>query len=127
LNNSSVRRPAELESAAEWPVNVTRDESSMGDQDDLPLEKHEELQPSRLHKENQPMKQLEEVIQEIRELMLKSVKKCQQGEAGQRRTCTSSRERCNNNKAEEQEDNSRRNFGIQEDFNRAGKLMSRSS
>jgi hypothetical protein len=42
----------ELESVAEWPVNVTGDEGSMGDQDDLPLEKHEELQLSRLHKEN---------------------------------------------------------------------------
>jgi hypothetical protein len=66
------KETVELESAAEWPVNVTRDESSMGDQDDLPIEQHEELQPSRLHKENQSMKQLEEVIEEIRRLMLRS-------------------------------------------------------
>jgi hypothetical protein len=33
----------------------------------------------------------------------------------------------NNNKGEEKKDNSRRKFGIQEDFNRAGKLMRRSS
>jgi hypothetical protein len=64
---------AELESTAEWPVSVTRDERSMGVQDDLSIEKHEELQPNRLHKENQSMKQLEEVIREISEMMLKSV------------------------------------------------------
>jgi hypothetical protein len=29
-------KTVELESAAEWPVNVTRDESNMGDQDDHP-------------------------------------------------------------------------------------------
>jgi hypothetical protein len=35
--------------------------------------------------------------------------------------------RSNNRKVEEQEDISRRNFGIQEDFKRVGKLISRSS
>jgi hypothetical protein len=63
---------SKLESVAEWPVNITRDESSVGGQDDLPIEKHEELQSNGLHKENQLMKQLEEVIHEIRELMLRS-------------------------------------------------------
>jgi hypothetical protein len=29
---------AELESVAEWPVSVTRDESRMGDQEDLSME-----------------------------------------------------------------------------------------
>jgi hypothetical protein len=33
-----------LESAIEWPVNVTRDESNMEVQDDRPMEQHEELQ-----------------------------------------------------------------------------------
>jgi hypothetical protein len=46
---------AKLDSAIEWPVSVTRGESSMGDQGDLPVDPREELQPSRLHKVNQPM------------------------------------------------------------------------
>jgi hypothetical protein len=68
--------PAELESAAEWQVKATEEENNMGDQDDLPFDvyEEEELQPSRLHKESQPAEQLEEVIEEIRELMLKSAK-----------------------------------------------------
>jgi hypothetical protein len=83
----------ELESAAEWPVSITRDERSMGDQDDLPIEKHEELQPSRLHKRNQPMKQLEEAIEEIRRLMLRSAEEAVNKEKLDRKgTCTSSRE-----------------------------------
>jgi hypothetical protein len=49
----------------------------VGGQDDLPIEKHEELQPSRLHKENQTMKQLEEVIQEIKELINFKIKTSQ--------------------------------------------------
>jgi hypothetical protein len=40
----------EFESVAEWPVSITGDESSVGGQDDLPLGKHGELQPSRLDK-----------------------------------------------------------------------------
>jgi hypothetical protein len=61
-----------LESAIEWLVNVTGDERNTGDQDDIPLEHHEELQPSRLPEKIHPGENLEEVIQEIRELMLKS-------------------------------------------------------
>jgi hypothetical protein len=56
------KESVELESATEWPVNVIGDERNMGDKDDLPLEKHEELQLSRLRNENQPGEQLEEVI-----------------------------------------------------------------
>jgi hypothetical protein len=33
----------ELESSTDWPISFTREESSMGDQDDLPIEWHEEL------------------------------------------------------------------------------------
>ena len=33
----------ELESAVEWPIRVTRDEIRVGDQDDRPIEKHEDL------------------------------------------------------------------------------------
>jgi hypothetical protein len=61
-----------LEFATVWPVDITRDESGMGDQNDLPMEQHEDLQSRRLHKLKQPMKQLEEAIEEIRELMLRS-------------------------------------------------------
>jgi hypothetical protein len=62
-----------LESATKWPFNITKDGRSVGNQDNLPIEKHEELQPSRLHKRNQSMKQLEEAVKEIRRLMLSSV------------------------------------------------------
>jgi hypothetical protein len=44
----------------------------MGDHDDLPTDK-EELQPRRLHKKNQPLEQLDRVIEEIGKLMLSSV------------------------------------------------------
>jgi hypothetical protein len=33
-----IGETGELESTAEWPVNVTRDEIIMGDQDDTPME-----------------------------------------------------------------------------------------
>jgi hypothetical protein len=44
----------------------------MGDQDDLPLDQHEEVQTRKTAKEPTNGDQLEEVIEEIRELMLKS-------------------------------------------------------
>jgi hypothetical protein len=119
----------ELESAAEWPIRVTRDESCMGDQDDRPIEQHEELQPSRLHERNQPMEQLEEVVEEIRRLMLRSAEEAVSKEKWIEKHLHKKQGGCksSNNKAEEQKNNSRRKFGIQEDFNRAGKLMSRIS
>jgi hypothetical protein len=46
----------ELKSTTKWPVKITRDEGSMGYQDNLRLEKHEELQLSRLCKEDQSIK-----------------------------------------------------------------------
>jgi hypothetical protein len=61
-----------LEFAAEWQVSVIIDERIMGSQDDMPIKRHEYLQSSRLHKPIQPMKQLEEFVEEIRELMLSS-------------------------------------------------------
>jgi hypothetical protein len=66
--------PAELESTTEWPVNVIGDEGSMGNQVGLLIDRHEELQPSRPDKESQTVEQLEEVIEEIRRLMVKSTK-----------------------------------------------------
>jgi hypothetical protein len=62
----------ELESAAEWKIKATRDEEdNMGGLIDLPICR-EEVQPRRLHQESQPLEQLEEVIEEIKRLMLRS-------------------------------------------------------
>jgi len=61
----------ELESGAEWPIEVTRDGSIMGYQENQPMKRHEELQPDRVHKPNQLIKQLEEAVEEIQRLMLR--------------------------------------------------------
>jgi hypothetical protein len=93
VENKFSKEPVELESAAEWPVSVTGDEGSMGDQDDLPLDQHEELQPSRLHKENQPDRAAGRGDRGDKGVDVEvNRRSCQQGEAGQRRTCMSSRE-----------------------------------
>jgi hypothetical protein len=42
----------------------------MGGQDGTPIEQYEELQSSRPHKQSQPMEQLDEVVDEIRKMML---------------------------------------------------------
>jgi hypothetical protein len=63
---------AELEYATEWLVTVTKYESNMGVQYDTPTRRHEDLHLRRLHQKHQSMKQLEEVIEDIRELMLRS-------------------------------------------------------
>jgi hypothetical protein len=58
--------------AAGWQAKATTvEENNMGDQVDLPIFR-EEMQSRRLHKENQPREQLEEVIKGIKRLMLKS-------------------------------------------------------
>jgi hypothetical protein len=44
----------------------------MADLVDLPTDKEEEAQPRRLHKESQPLDQLDEVIEGIIRLMLRS-------------------------------------------------------
>jgi hypothetical protein len=63
----------ELESAARWQDKAIGDgEKIKGDQYDLPIEK-EKMQHKILHKENQPFKQLDRVIEEIRELMVMSI------------------------------------------------------
>jgi hypothetical protein len=62
----------ELESVVEWKAKAKRGKNNTGDQDDLPIDK-EELQPSILQKKSQSMEQLDEVIEEIRKLMLRSV------------------------------------------------------
>jgi hypothetical protein len=52
-------------------VKLEANEESMGDHDDLPM-CQKNLQLRRLHEQGQPSKQLDEVIKEIRELMLGS-------------------------------------------------------
>jgi hypothetical protein len=65
-------RIAELESAAEWQLNATKEEEDgMGDLVDLPICR-EEVQWSKLQKESQPWEQLDEIIEEIRRLMIRS-------------------------------------------------------
>jgi hypothetical protein len=67
---------AELESTAGWQANATEEENNMRDQDDLPFDvyKEEELQPSKLQKKSQLAEQHEEVIEEVRRLMLRSAR-----------------------------------------------------
>jgi hypothetical protein len=90
------------------------------------------VQQRRLHKENQPLEQLDRVIEEIREVDGEvNRRSSQQGEAEQKEILQEQQGRrssSNNNKAEEQMDNSKEKFGIQEDFNkRVGEIMRRSS
>jgi hypothetical protein len=61
----------ELESTGGWQYKVAREEGIKGDHDDLPIDK-EEVQQRRLHKKSQPLEQPDEVIIEIRKMMLKS-------------------------------------------------------
>jgi hypothetical protein len=63
---------AEFEPAVEWKASAIEGEISMGDQYDLPFDQEEEMQQSRLPRESQPLDQLDKVIEEIREMMLKS-------------------------------------------------------
>jgi hypothetical protein len=59
-----------VEVAIEWKTKVTRDEEdNLGDQSDSPIDK-EEVQQDSLQKKIQSMEQLNEVIDEIRKLML---------------------------------------------------------
>ena len=70
---------AELEPAAGWKYNATKEEErNMGVQDDLPTDK-EELKQRILHKKSQPLEQLDRVIEEIRKLMLRSVEEINKG------------------------------------------------
>jgi hypothetical protein len=65
-------KTAELESIAEWPLSATKkDKYSRGDRSYLPIEKTT-VRQRRLHTKSQPLEQLDEVIEEIRRLMLSS-------------------------------------------------------
>jgi hypothetical protein len=61
-----------LNFAVGWKVEATEEEYGMEDLVDLPICK-EEVQWSRLKKESQPREQLDEIIEEIRRLMIRSV------------------------------------------------------
>jgi hypothetical protein len=62
---------AELKSAAEWQLKATYEdeEDSMGDHRNLPM-CQKKIQLRRLQQQSQPLEQLDEVIEEIRKLML---------------------------------------------------------
>jgi hypothetical protein len=63
----------ELESTAEWPLSATKvNKDSMGDQVDRPTDKEEKLQQGGLHTKSQPWDRLDEEIEGIRRLMLRS-------------------------------------------------------
>jgi hypothetical protein len=70
---------AKEDSVAGCLVSSTGDKYSRGDQVDIPIEKKEELQSRRLHgRRSHLVEQLDEVIEEIRRLMLRSMQlKCQ--------------------------------------------------
>jgi hypothetical protein len=59
-----------MKSAAEWTISAI-EEHGMGDHDDLPICR-KEMKLRRLHEQNQPLEQLDEVIEKIRELMIRS-------------------------------------------------------
>jgi hypothetical protein len=63
---------AELNFVAGWQAKVIGEENSMGDLVDLSIDKDEKVQPRRLHKESQPLDQLDEIIEEIRRMMSRS-------------------------------------------------------
>jgi hypothetical protein len=83
----------ELKSPTEWQLKATDEdeEDSMGDHSNLPMCK-KNLQLRRPHKQDQPLEQLDEVIEEIRRLMLKSADTASRGEAEQKRRSSSSTE-----------------------------------
>jgi hypothetical protein len=78
------KKIAEMESAAGWQVKATRDEEDgMGDHDDLPICR-KKLQQRRLHEQGQPGKQLDEMIEDIRRLMLRSAETASKEKLGRR-------------------------------------------
>jgi hypothetical protein len=75
---SQEDKTAELNFAAGWQVEATEEEDGMGDLVDLPICR-EEVQWSRLQKESQPWEQLDEIIEEIRRLMIRSAEAVSKG------------------------------------------------
>jgi hypothetical protein len=68
---SQEDKTAELIFVVGWQVEATEEEYGMGDLVDLPICR-EEVQRSELQKESQPWEQLDEIIEEIRSLMIRS-------------------------------------------------------
>jgi hypothetical protein len=61
--------PVGVETAAEWQVKATKGEGVLGSQCDFPIDK-EQVQRASLQQKNQSIEKLDEVIKEIRKLML---------------------------------------------------------
>jgi hypothetical protein len=86
----SQRETAELKSAAEWQLEATDEdeEDGMGDHSDLP-NCRKFLQLRRLHEQDQPLEQLDAVIEEIMELMLRSAETASEEQLSRRRRSSS--------------------------------------
>jgi hypothetical protein len=69
----SQEETAELKSAAEWQLEATDEdeEDGMGDHSDLP-DGQKFLQLRRLQKQSQPLEQLDQEIEDIRRMMVRS-------------------------------------------------------
>jgi hypothetical protein len=80
----SQEETAELKSAAEWQLEATDEEEGMGDHGDLPM-CQKILQLGRLHDPSQPWEQLDEVIEDIRRLMLRSAETASEERLGRRK------------------------------------------
>jgi hypothetical protein len=79
----SQEETAELKTAAEWQLKATDEdeEDSMGDHSNLPMGQ-KFLQLRRLQELDQPREQLDEVIEDIRRLMLRSVQTTSEEQLG---------------------------------------------
>jgi len=74
---------AEMDFAVAWQVEAMEDEEdSMGDHDDLP-NCRKFLQLRRLHEKSQPLEQWDEVIENIRRLMIESTETASKEALGQ--------------------------------------------
>jgi hypothetical protein len=71
-------KTVEMNFAEGWQVEAIEEEDRLGDRDDLPICR-EEVQRSRLKKESQPWEQLDEIIEEIRRLMIRSIEAVNKG------------------------------------------------
>jgi hypothetical protein len=97
-------------------VKLEANEEGMGDHSDLP-NCRKILQLERLHEQGQPLEQLDEVIKEIRELMLGSAETVSKEKLSRRKNKQQQCRSNNNSREMEQMNNSINLFGIQEDFN----------
>jgi hypothetical protein len=78
-----------MDFAAGWQVKATEadEEDGKGDHSDLP-NCRKILQLRRLHEQIQPLEQLDEVIEEIRELMMRSAETTNKEKLGRREATT---------------------------------------